>query len=213
MASRTQARLRKTFQYPDSDDDDTPEALDEEEQAHLITTLRLRNTATNTLYTRLFTTFPLLLTLAYLPPLSSAHGALPPLALTSLVASAWVMYAFPVGRTGWPWVDEWAGVAAATAAATAGGKGGKDRKGKGRAGDISPGDEGGPLRKWLVPLNAGLAGVILVAGLLGTGGGGVKLSVLPALALGVVVVVKVQMRGVERDVEELEGLRYGYKGA
>ena len=30
MASRTQARLRKTFQYPDSDDDDTPEALDEE---------------------------------------------------------------------------------------------------------------------------------------------------------------------------------------
>ncbi|KFY60467.1 hypothetical protein V496_05318, partial [Pseudogymnoascus sp. VKM F-4515 (FW-2607)] len=68
MASRTQGRLRKTFQYPDSDDDDTPEALDEEEQAHLITTLRASATATNTLYTRLFTAFPLLLTLAYLPP-------------------------------------------------------------------------------------------------------------------------------------------------
>ena len=40
-----------------------------------------------------------------------------------------------------------------------------------------------------------------------------KLSVLPALALGVVVVVKVQMRGVDAEVEELEGLRYGYKGA
>ncbi|OBT75891.1 hypothetical protein VF21_04443 [Pseudogymnoascus sp. 05NY08] len=209
MASRTQARLRKTFQYPDSDDDDTPEALDEEEQAHLITTLRARNTATNILYTRLFTTFPLLLTLAYLPPLSSAHGALPLLALTSLIASAWVMYAFPVGRTGWGVVDEWAGSGSGAGVT----KGGKDRKGKGRAGDISPGEQEGPLRKWLVPLNAGLAGVILVAGLLGTGGGGVKLSVLPALALGVVVVVKVQMRGVERDVEELEGLRYGYKGA
>ncbi|KFY76070.1 hypothetical protein V499_04119, partial [Pseudogymnoascus sp. VKM F-103] len=178
------------------------------EQSHLIHTLRASATATNTLYTRLFTTFPLLLTLAYLPPLSSARGALPLIALTSLLASAWVMYAFPVGRTGWPWVDEWA--AGSGSGVT---KGGKDVKGKGRAGDISPGEEQGPLRKWLVPLNAGLAAVILVAGLLGTGGGGVKLSVLPALALGVVVTVKVQMRGVEADVEELEGLRYGYKGA
>ncbi|ELR08666.1 hypothetical protein VC83_03853 [Pseudogymnoascus destructans] len=209
MASHTKAHLRKTFQYPDPDDDDTPEALDEEEQQHLITTLRASASATNTLYTRLFTTFPLLLTLAYLPPLSSARGALPLLALTSLIASAWVMYAFPVGRTGWGVVDEWAD----GAGATAGGKGGKEGKGKGRAGDISPGDQEGPLRKWLVPLNASLVGVILVAGLLGTGGGGVKLSVLPALALGVVVLVKVQVRGVEADVEELEGLRYGYKGA
>ncbi|OBT46563.1 hypothetical protein VE00_01815 [Pseudogymnoascus sp. WSF 3629] len=205
MASRTQARLRKTFQYPESDDDDTPEALDEEEQQRLIHTLRASASATNTLYTRLFTTFPLLLTLAYLTPLSSARGALPLLALTSLIASAWVMYAFPVGRTGWPWVDEWAG--------SSGTGKGKDVKGTGRAGDISPGEEEGPLRRWLVPLNAGLAGVILVAGLLGTGGGGVKLSVLPALALGVVVAVKVQMRGLEADVDGLEGLRYGYKGA
>ncbi|KAL5345881.1 hypothetical protein ACLOAV_008907 [Pseudogymnoascus australis] len=155
MASRTQARLRKTFQYPDSDDDDTPEALDEE-------------------------------------------------ALTSLIASAWVMYAFPVGRTGWGIVDAWAAGAATTG-------GGKDRKGKGRAVDIAPGEQEGPLRRWLVPLNACLAGVIIVAGVLGTGGGGVKLSVLPGLSLGVVVAAKVQMRGVEADVDELEGLRYGYK--
>lgn len=103
-------------------------------------------------------------------------------------------------------VDEWAGSGGAA------GKNSKDRKGKGRAG-AEGGEEQGPLRRWLVPLNACLAGVILVAGLLGTGGGGVKLSVLPALALGVVVVVKVQMRGLDADVDELEGLRYGYKGA
>ncbi|KFX91496.1 hypothetical protein O988_07723, partial [Pseudogymnoascus sp. VKM F-3808] len=177
-------------------------------QTRLITTLRARNLATNTLYTRLFTTFPLLLTLAYLPPLSHARGALPLLALTSLCASAWCMYTFPIGRTGWGLLDAWA--ASGTMAGSS-----KDRKGKGRerAGDISAVEEEGPLRRWLVPLNACLAGVILVAGLLGTGGGGLKLSVLPALALGVVVVVKVQMRGVEADVDELEGLRYGYKGA
>lgn len=103
-------------------------------------------------------------------------------------------------------MDEWA-------AGSGAGKNSKERKGKGRAGDVSAGEEQGPLRRWLVPLNACLAGVILVAGLLGTGGGGVKLSVLPALALGVVVVVKVQMRGLDADVDELEGLRYGYKGA
>lgn len=106
-------------------------------------------------------------------------------------------------------MDEWAGARSGWAGLRAG----KDRKGKGKVGDISTGEDGGPLRRWLVPLNACLAGVILIAGLLGTGGGGVKLSVLPALALGVVVVVKVQMRGVEADVDELEGLRYGYKGA
>ncbi|OBT69807.1 hypothetical protein VE03_00702 [Pseudogymnoascus sp. 23342-1-I1] len=212
MASRTQARLRKTFQYPDSDDDDTPAALDEEEQDHLISQLRASATATNTLYTRIFTTFPLLLTLAYLPPLSTARGALPLLALTSLLASAWVMYAFPMGRTGWGVVDEWAATCAA-----GDGEGGKEkgggRKGKGRAGDISGEEQEGPLRRWLVPLNACLAGVILGAGVLGTGGGGVMLSGLPAVALGVVVLVKVQMRGVEAEVEGLEGLRYGYKGA
>lgn len=39
MASRAQARFRKTFQYPDSDDDDTPEALDEEGSSHFLITL------------------------------------------------------------------------------------------------------------------------------------------------------------------------------
>lgn len=121
------------------------------------------------------------------------------------------MWGFPVGITGWAIIDSWA---SGTGNEKGKGvvRGGVDGK-KRRGADISAAEEQGPLRRWLVPLNACLAGVLLVAGLLGTGGGGVKLSVLPALALGVVVVVKVQMRGVDAEVEELEGLRYGYKGA
>lgn len=238
MSSRSQsARLRKTFRYPDddADSDSLPEALDEEgssspntsshlippsttkrkptkltptppEQANLIHTLRTQSSATNTLYTRIFTAFPLLLTLAYLPPLSAPRGggaALPLLAVSSLLCTAWAMYFLPPARTGIALLDT---LVAGTKPASAKARG---KRKVGAGGD-------GPVQRYLGVMNVCLAGVVLVAGLLrggeDVGGlGVVRLSALPAVALGVVLGVKAVMASV--DVGELEELRYGYKGA
>jgi len=213
MSSRAQARFRKTFRYPDEDgdSDSMPEALDEEEQTSLISTLREQNLRINTIYTRLFTAFPLLLTLAYLPPISGLRSTrLPLLAITSLVCTAWSMYFLPAGRTGLSILD----AIIANAKDTASDK----VKGKRRAGGrINAVGEGGPVQRYLPVMNVCLAGLILFSGILGReeesgeGLGKVRVSMLPALALGVVLGVKIMLGSV--DVDELEGLRYGYKGA
>jgi hypothetical protein len=120
------------------------------------------------------------------------------------------MFFLPAGRTGLAVVD----AAVAEARDTASEK----VKGKRRAVDADVRAEGGPVERYLPVMNACLAVLILVLGLLGRAGGEVdgglgmvRLSMLPALALAVVVGVKVMLGSV--DVEELEGLRYGYKGA
>jgi len=120
------------------------------------------------------------------------------------------MFFLPAGRTGLAVVD----AAVADARDTASEK----VKGKRRAGDADVRGEGGPVERYLPVMNACLAVLILFLGLLGRGGGQAevrlgkgRLSMLPALALGVVMGVKIMLGSV--DVEELEGLRYGYKGA
>lgn len=71
----------------------------------------------------------------------------------------------------------------------------------------------GPIDLYLPYLNLGLAGVLALAGLLVGGKGNVFVGFgyLPGLIYGFVLVAKVIMGSV--DVGELEGLKYGFKGA
>lgn len=97
--------------------------------------------------------------------------------------------------------------------------GGADRRivmatGKPGAGVFAGGIETrGPLEMYLPFLNAVLVVVLALAGFVGRQkeGEGTWFAVLPGLVLGFVVVAKGIMGSV--NVGELEGLRYGYKGA
>ncbi|KAF3034007.1 hypothetical protein E8E11_002812 [Didymella keratinophila] len=92
-------RIRKTFHYPDSsDDEDTVEAgLDAQDQAALLTTLQTRDTTSTRLYTRLLLIFPGTIFLFTLPHLFALPTFVPSLlALTSLAASAYTLYYLPL---------------------------------------------------------------------------------------------------------------------
>jgi hypothetical protein len=76
--------------------------------------------------------------------------------------------------------------------------------------------ERGPLELYLPYLNAVLVALLAVAGFVGQRAkerqeDGMWFALLPGVVYGVVVVAKGIMGSV--DVRELEGLRYGYKGA
>ncbi|KAF2625400.1 hypothetical protein BU25DRAFT_412837 [Macroventuria anomochaeta] len=92
-------RLRKTFHYPDSsDDEDTVEAgLDAQDQETLLSTLQTRDTSSTRIYTLLLLIFPASITLLTLPGLFSISTFLPSLlALASLAASAYTLYFLPL---------------------------------------------------------------------------------------------------------------------
>ncbi|MCJ1308424.1 hypothetical protein MMC25_002077 [Agyrium rufum] len=94
-------RLRKTFHYPadESDDDDLPHELDEEEQENLIEKLRKEEADKNTLYLRIFLAIPLVAALAFLPSFflagSNSGRLLSILSITSLLASAYTLLMIP----------------------------------------------------------------------------------------------------------------------
>ncbi|KAK7191074.1 uncharacterized protein CC84DRAFT_1117904 [Paraphaeosphaeria sporulosa] len=100
MSAQTAAtRLRRTFHYPsESDDEDAVEAgMDEQDQAHLLTTLSTHDTHTTSTYTHLLLVLPLLPILLYIPHffrLSTLPAA--GLAIPSLLASAYTLYFLPL---------------------------------------------------------------------------------------------------------------------
>jgi hypothetical protein len=167
------------------------------EQESLIQTLHTQNTLRNTQYTLAFLTIPLLSAALYLPPLfRPATTLLSLLSITSLLASAYILRFLPL-----PWERR------------APLPGGKDTR---TATGIGIEVEKGPLELFLVYLNAVLVVLLALVGVVGrgkvvTGGEGDWFGVLPGVVFGVVIVAKVIMGSV--DVGELEGLKYGYKGA
>jgi hypothetical protein len=119
------------------------------------------------------------------------------------------MYFLPEGRTGIPILDNFFNPKKAPRNVA-------QWKGKAKVGDLDPTAPAGPVEKHIPLLNVVLAGLILLWGSVtpDLGISGVmflRLSHLPSLALGVILVVKTAMGSV--DVEELEKLRYGYRGA
>lgn len=171
----------------------------------------------NLIYTRAFTAFPILLILAYLPPLYTGLGGrgyrIPLLAITSLLCTAWTMHFVPAGHTGIGPLDHLIANMKDTAS----------EKAKGKRPIVKPingiGSQG-PVHQFLPTLNTCLAFLILLMGRLAAGSSkgrredGISkmvVSGLPMLALIMVYGAKLMLGGV--GVEELEGLRYGYKGA
>lgn len=97
-------RLRKTFQYPadNSDDDDIPKNLDEEEQEKLIAKLRAEDDERNEEYKRIFLAVSSVSAMAYVPALIMSRliqaRLISLLCMTSLVATAYILAFVPNTR-------------------------------------------------------------------------------------------------------------------
>ncbi|KAG7285263.1 hypothetical protein NEMBOFW57_009884 [Staphylotrichum longicolle] len=237
------ARLRKTFHYPSDDDDNpssssTPEVLDEQEQESLIAKLSTQNTTRNASFLRLLSILPPLSSVPFLlglflPTNRDGGGAspfflLPLLGLSSLLATGWMLHRLGPTETGLAFFDqqyqqqqgqhnprphEWAS--------------GSGSRTKPRTnGILTTGQDPlrwsrSPLEQHLPRLNLALAALALLTGLLeraklgpaaAVGVSPVLLGALPGVVYAVVVGAKVVMAGVDPE-RELDGLRYGYKGA
>lgn len=131
------ARLRKTFRYPSESDSDGD--LDEEHQEQLIQDLQTQDREKNDLYRRAFLAIPALGALFFLYTLIASRSAnetsIALLSLSSLGCTAYILHYMPIEAP--------------------------DRKGKRAVYAVEA--EKGPVERWLVLLNAVLAGLLLVA--------------------------------------------------
>ncbi|KAK4496326.1 hypothetical protein PRZ48_012306 [Zasmidium cellare] len=186
----TTSRLRKAFRYP-SEDDDSNSDLDEEHQEKLIEDLQTQDAASNDLYRKAFISIPLSGALFFLYSLliaskTAQQRLLALLSLTSLLCTAYILHFQPLQRP--------------------------DRKGKKAVYKIEA--EKGPLETYLIPLNAGLVGLLQLAAVLSWSRGEAEAAwrqSLPALIYGLSMFVRWQLAPV--DLEELKGARYELKGA
>ncbi|KAM3074236.1 hypothetical protein ACMFMG_002940 [Clarireedia jacksonii] len=209
---QTTSRLRKTFRYPaDNDSDDSlPEALDEEEQDNLIHTLHTQNTITNTQYTHILLTLPLICILPYLRTLfHPSTSLLSILSITSLLSTSYLLYSLPPGLTGIPILDS---LNTKTQTQT-------HSHTRTRTRTLPVSSSSGPLQIYLPPLNILLSATLGLLGSLAKAKARSQGSILwfgfewvPAGIYAVVVAAKMVMGSVDPE-EELKGLRYGYKGA
>ncbi|KAI1105051.1 hypothetical protein F4804DRAFT_305361 [Jackrogersella minutella] len=219
----TTSRLRRTFAYDDdaASSSSSPSALDEQEQEELIHTLTQQNDARNGQFRVLLLCLCAVSTLPYLAGLvspnsnSTSGGRWPALlSLTSLASTAWTLWTLPPGVTGVRVLDAWV---------AGGGSTTHPRRRKRDDDDVNAPfwaeeHRRSPLATYLPYLNAGLCAVLVLAGLLSKSAasqgrwGHFRLSNLPAIVYGVVLVSKMVMGGVDPE-KELSALRYEYKGA
>lgn len=220
------ARLRRTFQYPDdSDSDSQPDAIDEQgkqaralppprtapsnslsEQEDVIARLAAENAVRNARFRRLLVALPLLAALPYLPLLVRPRASLLALlAITSLSATAFLLHRLPPHVTGFAFLDAWTQ-----------GRGGPPGRHARAALPARPPTHASPLEAHLPYLNAALAAVLVLMGMLtgrATGSfGWVGVGNLPAIVYSVVLAAKLVMASVDPE-RELSALKYDYKGA
>ncbi|ROT40249.1 hypothetical protein SODALDRAFT_348534 [Sodiomyces alkalinus F11] len=204
--NRARTRLRKAFRYPDEDDssDSLPEAIDEQEQEALIRRLAAENAARDIQFQRLLLALPLLSAIPFLvvDPFSSSSW----LALSSLLSTAYLLYALPPAETGIPFLD--AVVSPRKTALRA--------QRRAAAAPFLPLSDKSPLEAYLPYLNLALCALAALSSALSSGKakpeGLIKLGYLPTLVYFLVLVAKMAMGGVDPE-GELGVLRYGYKGA
>ncbi|KAK4692384.1 hypothetical protein P7C71_g4811, partial [Lecanoromycetidae sp. Uapishka_2] len=97
-------RLRKTFHYPadNSDEDDAPREMDEEEQEKLIKNLEKEDDERNEQWKRIFLAIPAIATASYIPTLIMSRVVqaklLSLLSITSLIATAYILLFVPNTR-------------------------------------------------------------------------------------------------------------------
>ncbi|TFA98735.1 hypothetical protein CCMA1212_009557 [Trichoderma ghanense] len=214
-------RLRRTFHYPHDSDSDTPEAMDEQEQDNLIQTLTAQNTSQNTTTAQTLILLPLLSTIAYIRPLlDPATASFALFCLTSLLATAFLLYRLPPTQTGITIVDDWASGSTSKrniASAHSSLRQQRDQSLRGILGTKAQVEMRSPLERTLPYLNLGLVVLLSLMGLVrgeqrGGGFGWVSMGNVPGLVYSVAITAKIVMAGVDPE-RELSGLRYGYKGA
>ncbi|KAI8965010.1 hypothetical protein F5Y11DRAFT_344975 [Daldinia sp. FL1419] len=226
-------RPRRPYTHPDSDSDSdtSPAALDEQEQEALIRSLAHQNDARNAQFRLLLLALPLVSAAPYVITLVRGYGGASRgaaadggpnariralLSLSSLAATAWMLWALPPRSTGIRGVDAWASGSPGPS---------KIQKQRDRFNDTTPfwaeDRRSSPLATYLPYLNIVLCAVLVLAGLVSKPGasgeglqqwGHVGLSNLPAVVYGVVIVAKIVMGGVDPE-RDLSALRYEYKGA
>ncbi|MCJ1431915.1 hypothetical protein MMC27_001271 [Xylographa pallens] len=189
-------KLRKTFKYPmdNSDSDDTPEALDEEEQEKLIAKMRAENQERNDEYLRLFLALPLVTPMTFLPAIATSSlyqvKFLSFICISSLLATGYILVFISFNEP-------------------------KNRSGEPQDPDrFEPAT--GPVAQYLPYLNGVLSFLLALNAVGWRGRGGVHLGfwilcLQPAFVFSIIVAAKKIM--LEVDINELEDLKYGYKGA
>ncbi|MCJ1414628.1 hypothetical protein MMC32_000955 [Xylographa parallela] len=189
-------KLRKTFKYPmdNSDSDDTPEAFDEEEQEKLIAKMRAENQERNDEYLRLFLALPLVTPMTFLPAIATSSlyqvKFLSFICISSLLATGYILVFISFNEP-------------------------KKRSVEPRDADrFEPAT--GPVAQYLPYLNGALSFLLALNAVGWRGRGGVHpgfwiLCLQPAFVFSIIVAAKKIM--LEVDINELEELKYGYKGA
>ncbi|KAF2209044.1 hypothetical protein CERZMDRAFT_19463, partial [Cercospora zeae-maydis SCOH1-5] len=134
------ARLRRTFRFPSEDDDaDEPEGLDEEHQEKLIADLEAEDSAKNEVYRKAFLSIPFIASLLFFYTFIAATTArqrlVAILGVSSLACTGYILHFMPIERP--------------------------EKKGKRAVYRVEA--EKGPVEKYLVYLNAGLAALLELA--------------------------------------------------
>lgn len=215
-------RLRRTFHYPHDSDSDSPEAMDEQEQDNLIQTLTTQNASQNKSTARTLLLLPLLSTIAYIRPLfDPATASFAIFCLTSLLATAFLLYRLPPTETGIIIVDDWAHRRTASSSSSSSSSVNASLRQhnqslRGLLGRAQV-EWRSPLERTLPYLNLGLVVLLSLMGLVrgdhrAGGFGWVSMGNVPGLVYSVAITAKVVMAGVDPE-RELSGLKYGYKGA
>ncbi|CAH0059345.1 unnamed protein product [Clonostachys solani] len=208
-ARGTAARLRRTFQYPDDNQNDSegsePEAMDEEEQEALITRLAAENASRNATFTRVLFYTSLAAAVCYLPSLllpfyAGVTKLFSILAVTSLASTAFILHRLPPTATGIALLD-----------------GGSSKPSKRQDLPLSMGAvQRSPLETYLPYLNLGLITALVLMGVVTKSNvasfGWIGMGNLPAIVYIVVLVAKMVMASVDPEAE-LSTLKYEYKGA
>jgi hypothetical protein len=179
------AALRKTFKYPTEDDDSDAE-LDDEHQERLIEDLRTTSAASSIFYRKLFLVLPLSAALFALYTFLTERRLTALLSLSSLACTAYILHYMPLKPA--------------------------DKKGKTAMYKVNIAKS--PLEQFLPILNAGMVALLTIAVVVSWKRGQQEVAVREGLAVIVWVVamyVRWEARGI--DLEELEGRRYGLKGA
>ncbi|OCT51611.1 hypothetical protein CLCR_09062 [Cladophialophora carrionii] len=206
-------RLRKAFKYPSDDDGDgSQEAMDEEEQEHLLQNLQASETSTNEIYTTVFTCLPLVILMPFLWYLSrSTSGTMVLLCLlgiTSLISSAYIMYMVPVSTP----LGSLSNLPRIASSAQQ-----RRNYSSSQTSFLLTSDQS-PINQYLPYLNAFICALLFLASWGYWSRSDVPeglwlFLLLPGVVFGMVFMAKRSMAEIETGLSELRGMRYQYKGA
>nr|POE82263.1 hypothetical protein CFP56_67027 [Quercus suber] len=184
------SRLRRAIQYPE-ENEDSPDELDEEHQESLIAALQRADAQKSSLYRKLFLSIPLAAALFFVYALlftsrTAQQRLLALLSVTSLLSTSYILQYLPVQTP--------------------------DRKGKKPVYQLEAAR--GPVERYIVYLNAALAGLLVLVSAVSWWKGLRERAwkeALPGIVMGLTMVVRELLAPL--DLEDLQRAKYDYKGA